>query len=74
MVCIRKKLGDGKSILFWKDGWLGEFIFQYQYLDLYELTIDKNITVSEVLSTYPIHITFRRQLVGRLYLHFSGNS
>ena len=44
------QLGDGKTIRFWEDTWLGDQSLQAQYPSLYNITNRKNISVHDVLS------------------------
>jgi hypothetical protein len=58
------RLQNGTQIRFWEDIWLGNSTLRDQYPNLYNIVRRKNATVSNVLSTVPYHISFRRALVG----------
>ena len=57
-------LGNGEQIRFWEDVWLGQISLANEYPNLYNITLIKNATVSDVLGTIPIK-TCRS---GELYL------
>jgi hypothetical protein len=56
------KLGNGTSVRFWEDVWLGGTPLSHQYPALYNITQHKNVLVSTVFATEPINISFRRGL------------
>jgi hypothetical protein len=56
------KVGDGQSVRFWEDVWLGDTPLSHQYPALYNIIQHKNVLVSTVLETQPINLTFRRGL------------
>ena len=56
------KVGNGMSIRFWEDTWLGNTSLAQQYLSLYNIVHHKNVTVAQVLAQSPLNITFRRIL------------
>ena len=59
------KIGDGRTIRFWEDTWLGDTPLQIQYPSLYSITNQKNVMVYEVLSTAPpLNMSFKQALVG----------
>jgi hypothetical protein len=57
-------LGNGDSIRFWEDIWLGSTSLANQYPSLYHIVQYKNVTVANVLSSVPLNIRFRRVLNG----------
>lgn len=57
-------LHNGSQIRFWEDVWLGQTRFSQLYSSLYNIVHRKHATVAEVLGSLPIHISFRRALVG----------
>lgn len=59
-----KKLGDGKSILFWEDSWLGGRPLNIQYPALYNITFSKHITLAKIKEKGWEVIKFRRSLYG----------
>ena len=57
-------LHNGSQIRFWEDVWLGQTKFSQLYSSLYNIVYRKHPTVAEVLGSVPLHISFRRALVG----------
>jgi hypothetical protein len=57
-------LGDGASIKFWEDTWLGDRPLVSQYPSLYNIVRHKDQTVAHSFASVPINIEFRRSLVG----------
>jgi hypothetical protein len=57
-------LNNEKQIRFWEDKWLENFSFQQQYPSLYNIVRKKSGTVTKVLSTTLLNISFRRFLTG----------
>ena len=62
--CGTFKLQNGKQIRFWEDKWLGSTSLKNQYPALYNLVIRKHDTVSKVMSSTPLNVSFRRALRG----------
>jgi hypothetical protein len=58
------KIGNGQSMRFWEDTWLGDAPLAIQYPDLYSIVHRKQVLVANVLSHSPPNITFRRSLTG----------
>jgi hypothetical protein len=58
------QLGNGNSIRFWEDVWLGGTSLANQYPSLYHIVQSKNVTVASVLSSVPLNVSFRRVLNG----------
>jgi hypothetical protein len=58
------KVGDGTSVLFWEDIWLGESSLANQYPSLYNIVQRKNVLVANVLAHSLLNIEFRRALNG----------
>jgi hypothetical protein len=56
------KVGDGSSVRFWEDVWLGDTSLALRYPSLYNIVQRKNVLVSTVLAQAPLNITFRRTL------------
>jgi hypothetical protein len=55
------KIGDGSSVHFWEDIWLGDTSLAQQYPYLYNIVQRKNVLVANVLVQTPlINIIFRR--------------
>jgi hypothetical protein len=57
-------LGNGSSIRFWEDKWLGDRLLAVQYPSLYNIVRHKDQTVAHTLATVPLNIEFRRSLTG----------
>jgi hypothetical protein len=55
---------DGTNTRFWDDTWIGDKPLKDTYSSLYHIARDKHVTVSKVLSSRPLNISFRRSLVG----------
>ena len=58
------KLQNGEQIRFWEDKWLGSTSLKNYYPALYNLVIRKHDTVSKVMSSTPLNVSFRRALRG----------
>ena len=61
------KVGDGTTVRFWEDVWLGDMTLAQQYPSLYNIVQHKNVLVSTVFAQTPINITFRRGLNDHKY-------
>lgn len=48
---FQRKLGDGGSILFWKENWCGSSIFQDRFPNLYRLSKQKSFLVSQIITS-----------------------
>jgi hypothetical protein len=66
----RFTLGNGQSIRFWEDIWLGEVSLARQYPALYHIAQYKNVKVANVLSHAPLNIGFRRALSGNKWIQW----
>jgi hypothetical protein len=58
------KVGNGTTIRFWEDAWLGTTSLAQQYPSLYNIVHHKKVIVAQVLAEPPLNITFRRLLNG----------
>jgi len=58
-------VGDGSQVRFWEDKWLGNQPLIERFPALFHLVRRKQDIVSNVLSSVPLNISFRRNLVGR---------
>jgi hypothetical protein len=58
------KVGDGISVRFWEDIWLGDSSLANQYPSVYNIVQRKNVLVANVLAHSPLNIEFRRALNG----------
>jgi hypothetical protein len=52
------------QIRFWKDTWIEDKPLWMEYPSLYNIVRRKDATVAQVLSTVPLNVSFRRDLVG----------
>jgi hypothetical protein len=57
-------LGNGSSIRFWEDPWLGDRPLANQYPLLYNVVRHKDQTVAHTFASIPLNIEFRRSLLG----------
>jgi hypothetical protein len=60
-------VGNGESVRFWEDIWLGDRPLSAQYPSLFNIARHKNISVASVLAQVPLNIEFRRALTGRCW-------
>jgi hypothetical protein len=63
---------DGTNTRFWDDTWLGDKPLNDTYLSLYHIARGRKVTVSKIMSSRPLNISFRRSLVDnnlRQWLH-----
>jgi hypothetical protein len=58
------ELGNGSSVRFWEDKWLGNRPLAHLYPNLYNVVQRKNVLVADVLASVPLNILFRRSLTG----------
>ena len=56
----KKKVGDGKSTLFWDDIWLGDSSLKVQFPRVYALETDKSISVQDRLVLVDWNLVQRR--------------
>jgi hypothetical protein len=61
----RFKVNSGEQTRFWEDVWLGNETLMKRYLSLYNIARRKNVTVTSVLSSVPLNMSFRRALTGK---------
>jgi hypothetical protein len=61
---------DGTNTRFWDDSWIGDKPLKDTYPSLYHIARDKHVTVSKVLSSTPLNISFRRSLVDNNLSHW----
>ena len=63
------RVGDGSTIKFWKDIWLGNVPLQSAYPTLFRITVNKSEFLSDVLARFEQSqrwdFAFRRPLLGR---------
>jgi hypothetical protein len=57
-------IGDGESVRFWEDTWLGNRPLAVQYPSLFNIVRHKNVPVASVLAQAPLNIEFGRALTG----------
>jgi len=61
---------DGTKTRFWDDTWVGDKPLKDAYPSLYNIVRDFHATVSKVMSTSPLNISFRRALVDNKLLEW----
>jgi hypothetical protein len=61
---------DGTKTRFWDDIWVGDKPLKVKYPSLYNTVRDRHATVSKVLASSPLNISFRRALVGNKLLEW----
>jgi hypothetical protein len=54
---------DGTNTRFWDDTWISDKPLKDTYPSLYHIARDRHVTVSKVMSSRPLNISFRRSLV-----------
>jgi hypothetical protein len=59
---INKILGNENNTFFWKDRWLIECSFQSQYPLFYDLALNQNITVTQIIDYNRYYLIFIRPL------------
>jgi hypothetical protein len=64
------KVGNGTSVRFWEDVWMGHLPLSQQYPTLYNMVQHKNVLISTVLATAPLNISFRRGLNDKKWLQW----
>jgi hypothetical protein len=57
-------VGDGSTVQFWEDRWLGNLSLAENYPNLYNIVQHKHVLVADLLSRVPLNISFRRTLTG----------
>jgi hypothetical protein len=63
---ISKKIGNGSKTLFWKDRWLNDCSLNIQYPFLFEISMEPNITVAQVIGYNRYYLSFTRSLTDTL--------
>ena len=61
---------DGTKTRFWDDTWVGDKALKVKYPSLYNIVQDRHATVSKVLATRLLNISFRRALVDKKLLEW----
>jgi hypothetical protein len=51
------------KIRFWEDTWLGVSTLKYQYPNLYNIVRKKSAMVTNIFSSRPLNVSFRRSMV-----------
>jgi hypothetical protein len=59
-------VGNGCRTSFWKNFWIGDGPLAVKFPILFDLTIDKDITINKVLSSNFDALSFRRRMTGNL--------
>jgi uncharacterized protein (DUF1684 family) len=63
-------INDGTNTRFWEDTWLGDKTLKDTYPSLYHIARDRKVTVSKVMSSIPLNISFSRSLVDNNLRHW----
>lgn len=63
---INRKIGNGRSTLFWLDRWQGKCSLYCLYPNLFRIALDPMISVTDAIHNNSISIQFTRQLTGVL--------
>jgi hypothetical protein len=61
-----KVVGNGCKTSFWKNSWIGDCPFAVKFPVLFDLALDKDISVNKVLSSNFDALSFRRRMMGNL--------
>jgi exonuclease III len=61
---------DGTHTRFWHDTWVGDKPLKVSYPSLYNIVRDPHATVSKVMTSAPLNISFRRALVDNKLLEW----
>ena len=56
--------GDGRSVRFWTDLWIGSRPLWEEFRDLYDIAVDPGMSVADALRSTPSEIHFKRELLG----------
>jgi len=59
------KVHNGEQVRLWDDVWLGHTSFRERFPRLYNLVRRKHDTMQQVISSVPLNVSFRRNLIGR---------
>jgi hypothetical protein len=54
---------DGTKVRFWEDTWIRDKPLKLQYPNLYNIAREPHTTISKIMATSPLNISFRRALV-----------
>lgn len=52
-----------RTLIVWKDCWLGDQSFEKIYPSLYNLVRNKNMAMAKVLGRVPLNVSFKRAIV-----------
>jgi hypothetical protein len=63
-------INDGTNTRFWDDTWIGDKPLKDTYPSLYHTARDKHVTVSKILSSRLLNISFWRSLVDNNLNHW----
>ena len=65
-------VGNGQDIRFWLDTWFGDFSLKSRFPDLFEISLEPDITLIEVVQSPENGLRFCRQLTGMLWVDFNS--
>jgi len=71
MRLVNFKLGDGSQIIFLEDIRLGNLPLKQHYPNLYNVIRKKEATVSGILISVPLNVSFRREIIGTKLLKWN---
>jgi hypothetical protein len=54
---------DGTKVRLWEDTWIRDKPLKLQYPNLYNIAREPHATISKIMATSPLNISFRRALV-----------
>jgi hypothetical protein len=54
---------DGTNVRFWDDTWIIDKSLKIQYPNSYNIAREPHATISKIMATSPLNISFRRALV-----------
>jgi hypothetical protein len=63
---------DGTNVRFWDDTWIRNKLLKIQYPNLYNIAREPHATISKIMATSPLNISFRRALVDNNLRHWLG--
>ena len=58
-------MNNGVKVRFWEDKWVVNYSFKDRYPSLYAIVRRRNASIANVMSSVPLNVSFRRNLVGQ---------
>jgi hypothetical protein len=62
--CCKFQIGDGRSVSFWEDNWLGDFTISASFPRLFAISLEPSITVRKAFDNGLDNMRFRRAIIG----------